>query len=244
MSFRTIRLPNDPMILIVEDNRINQMLLTKKLEQQGLHSLLLAKNGHEAVTMALENDPDLILMDIQLPDMNGNEVIRSLRKQKFSGAIVAISADSAKEDMDKGFASGANGYISKPIDFTVFFSKINEILQKTTDHEKSREIKSKEKINPSISAAAKNIFIADAKEKLQIIAKALGRGDNENKMERIKAIAHEYKGNAGYFGLSELENVAKELDRGFKNDERPEYLERLIGQLVAVIEGIIHNENA
>lgn len=241
-----------PVILIVEDNPVNQLLMRKRIEQAGYPYSLLAKNGQEAIALALKNNPDLILMDIQLPDMNGNEVMQSLRQKKYAGPIMAISADSAKEDMDRSFASGANGFVAKPIDFAVLISKINEFLPLAAGRENPRETQdnkniaagSRSRINPSVSAAARDIFITDAKEKLQIIAEALAHEDEESQMARIKAIAHEYKGNACYFGLGELERVAQELDRGFKNDERPEFLKKLTQQLVAVIEGILKDENA
>ncbi len=239
-------------ILIVEDNLVNQLLMRKKIEQAGFHSPLSAKNGQEAIALALANNPDLILMDIQLPDLNGNEVIQRLRKQKYAGQIVAVSADGTKEDMDRSYAAGANGYITKPIDFAMFSSRINESLQSAASQEKRRESNledkkniaaaSRSKIGQSISAAAKNVLIADAKEKLQIIAEVLEHADDESQMARIKAIAHEYKGNAGYFGLHELERIARELDAAFKNDERPEHLIKLTGQLAAEVEGVI-NEN-
>lgn len=231
---------NYPMILIVEDNRINQLLLMKKFEQQGFHSPLLAKNGQEALAMALKNNPDLILMDIQLPDMNGNSIIQSLRNSKFTGQIVAVSADTLKEDMEKSFAAGANGYIFKPINFATFFSQISKFI-KTTDEQKNQpQSKSHaDRIDPAISAAAKNVFIMDAQEKLQILAEALEHADDENQIGKIKAIAHEYKGNAGYFGLKELENIARELDMGFANDQPQENLIKLTRQLVAAVKGIV-----
>ncbi len=240
-------------ILIVEDNPVNQLLLRKKITQAGIHSPMSAKSGREAIALALKHNPDLILMDIQLPDMNGLEVIRSLRKQKFAGPIVAISADDTQEDRDNACAAGANGFIAKPIDFSVFFPRINEFLPSAAGRKNPRESKpgdseavaadSPSRITPSVSKAAKNVFISDAKEKLQIIAAVLEHAGDESQMERIKAIAHEYKGNAGYFGLHELERIARELDMGFKNDERPETLKKLTGQLAAEIGGIIHNEN-
>jgi CheY-like chemotaxis protein len=243
-----------PSILIVEDNPVNQLLMMKKFEQQGFRSLLLAKNGQEAIDLALKNKPDLILMDIQLPDMNGNAAIQSLRNQEFTGPIVAVSADSMKEDMDKSFAAGASGYITKPINFAVFFSQINGFLKSEVGQKKTPGVKPKEdknsaadsqanKINQSISDAAKNVFIMDAKEKLQIIAEVLEHADSKDQMERIKAIAHEYKGSAEYFGLHELASVAKELDMGFKSGENPEFLIKLTRQLVVIIKGII-NESA
>jgi two-component system sensor histidine kinase/response regulator len=240
-------------ILIVEDNPVNRLLLRKKIEQAGFPSPLWAENGRDAIALALEKNPDLILMDIQLPDLNGNEVMQRLRRQKYTGPIVAISADGAQEDMDKSLAAGANGFITKPIDFAVFSSRISEFLPAAAGREKRRQSKpedhkstaavSRSKIGPSVSAAAMNALIADAKEKLQTIADVLEHADDESQMARIKAIAHEYKGNAGYFGLRELEGIARELDAAFKDDERPERLLKLTGRLAAEIEDVIH-ENA
>ena len=210
---------NTPTILIVEDNRINQLLLLKKLEQHGFHSLLLAKNGQEAIALALKDNPDLILMDIQLPDMNGNEAIRHLRNKKFTAPIIAVSADTSSKDMAASSAAGANGYISKPIDFERSFLKlpssqppslIKMIAPRTNAHA--------DKIDPSVSAAAQNVFLMDGREKLEILTAALKHADDEEQMGKIKAIAHEYKGNARYFGLKELESIARELDMGFSND--------------------------
>jgi CheY-like chemotaxis protein len=226
--------------LIVEDNRINQLLLLKKLEQHGFHSLLLAKNGQEAVALALNNNPDLILMDIQLPDMNGNEAIRSLRNKKFTAPIIAVSADASSKDMAASSAAGASGYISKPIDFAAFFSKIAEFITAESDqNDRPRTNAHADRIDPSVSAAAKNVFITDSQEKLEILTAALKHADDENQMEKIKAIAHEYKGNAGYFGLKELERIAIELDMGFSNDQPQENLIKLTRQLVATVAGIV-----
>lgn len=249
MTPDNIHKPDNPLILIVEDNRVNQLLLTNKFEKQGFHSIMLAKNGQEALAMAMKNNPDLILMDIQLPDMNGNSVIQSLRDRKFSGQIVALSADSLPENMERSFAAGANGYITKPIDFNTFFTKINDFL-KLPDGQGKKPAKDSteknmtadshvERISTSVSAAAKNVFITDSQEKLQILAEALEHTDDENQMAKIKAIAHEYKGNAGYFGLKELESTARELDMGFGNDQPQENLLKLTRQLVAIVKGIV-----
>ena len=243
MTPNTMRIQANPKILIVEDNRVNQLLLLNKFEKQGFNSIILAKNGQEALEMALKNTPDLILMDIQLPDMNGNSVILSLRKSQFTGQIVALSADSLQADMDRSFAAGANGYITKPIDFATFFTAIDGFLRMPEDGNREKEIAPTiahpERINQSISATAKNVFIMDSQEKLQLLAEALEHADDENQMAKIKAIAHEYKGNAGYFGLKELERIARELDMGFSNEQPQENLIKLTRQLVAIVKGIV-----
>jgi CheY-like chemotaxis protein len=201
----------------------------------------LAKNGQEALDLALKNNPDLILMDIQLPDMNGNEAIQILRNQKFTGSIVAVSADALQENVDRSVTAGANGYISKPINFDTFFSQISKFMKAEVGEKNQPQANIHcDRIDPSISAAAKNVFIIDSQEKLQILAAALEHADDEKQMAKIKAIAHEYKGNAGYFGLKELESIARELEMGFINDQPQENLIKLARQLVATVKGIVN----
>jgi DNA-binding response OmpR family regulator len=254
MSLNKMRMPDNPMILIVEDNRVNQLLLMNKFAQQGFHSLLLAKNGQEALDMALKNNPELILMDIQLPDMNGNSVIQSLRNTKFAGLIVAVSADASQKDIAASSAAGADGYITKPINFDIFFAQINDFLKlkdgqkkspqnKDAEKKKAPAVSQPEQINKSISATAKNVFIVDSQEKLQILAEALEHADDEIQLGKIKAIAHEYKGNAGYFGLTELESIARELDLGFSTERPQENQIKLTRRLVAAVRGIV-DENS
>jgi len=245
------RTATDSLILIVEDNRVNQLLLTKKFATAGFSSVLLAKDGQQALDMAMKNNPDLVLMDIQLPDMNGNSVIQDLRARKFAGRIVAVSADASPADKARSLAAGADGHIAKPIDFDQFFGTIGGFLPTPENGEKAARAGSAEKviapaaahpgkISPDVSAAAKNIFIEDGREKLLILAEALAHAGDEGHMARIRAIAHEYKGNAGYFGLKELERIARELDMGFANQEPDQRLIDLTRELAAAVEGIIH----
>lgn len=227
-------------ILIVEDNPVNQMLLKKRLAQAGFTASLLAKNGQEAIAVTLKDHPDLVLMDIQLPDMNGNEAIRLLRQQGYNAPIVAVSADNRQEDIDRSRTAGANGYITKPIDFALLFAKLNEWLPREV---RAAAAGGGSTIEPSLSAATRKVFIDDARDKLRIISEALAHADEEDQMARIKAIAHEYKGNAVYFGLHELERIACELDAGFRDDAPPEQLREMTDRLVTEMQNILRHEH-
>ncbi len=250
MSASETHNPADPVVLIVEDNRVNQLLLIEKFKKQGFSSVLLAENGQNALELALKKKPQLVLMDIQLPDMSGNAVIKRLRDSGFSNPIVALSADTLAQDRERSLAAGANGYITKPIDFNVFFDRIDGYLRKinaaagplATGDEAAAEDASglrPERIAADVSAAAKNIFISDGKEKLHLLAEALAHAGDPEQMARIKAIAHEYKGSAGYFGLGGLERIARELDSGFSDQAPPEHLVRLTRRLVEMVQAII-----
>jgi two-component system cell cycle response regulator DivK len=103
-------------ILIVEDNPQNMRLIEMALSAES-YTLLEATNGEEALEVARKEHPDLIIMDIQLPKMNGLEVTRKLREiPEFSRTpIIAITAYAMKGDEEKALKSGCNAYLSKPI---------------------------------------------------------------------------------------------------------------------------------
>ena len=105
-------------ILYIEDNPDNLLLVKRTLEAYGYH-LLEAVNGQDGVAVAEEQDVDLILLDINLPDIDGYEVARQLRSSKKTGLkyipIIAITANALKGDAEKALSAGCDVYMSKPI---------------------------------------------------------------------------------------------------------------------------------
>ena len=91
---------------------------------------VLARNGKEAIEKAKECDPDLILMDINLPGMDGYEALKIIRRDPHIGSIpvFALSADCLESDIRNGISSGFDEYISKPIKISDFVEKVNTIL--------------------------------------------------------------------------------------------------------------------
>jgi len=105
-------------ILLAEDNLVNQRLATRLLEKRG-HHVVVAANGREALA-ALEKDIfDLVLMDMQMPEMDGFEATAAIRqKEKTDGGhlpIVALTAHAMKGDREKCLAAGMDGYLTKPL---------------------------------------------------------------------------------------------------------------------------------
>jgi len=105
-------------ILLVEDNAVNQRLAARLLEKRG-HRVVVTANGREALT-ALEKDTfDLVLMDVQMPEMDGLEATAAIRKkEEHSGnhvAVIALTAHAMKGDEERCLAAGMDGYLSKPI---------------------------------------------------------------------------------------------------------------------------------
>jgi PAS domain S-box-containing protein len=260
-------------ILIVDDSAVNQELILEQLKKAGFKYLLQATDGHEAVRLALTHSPDLILMDIQMPVMGGNQAIEELRRSGYTAPIIALSAFAMREHINRSLLIGADAYITKPIDFSRFFSKINPFLKEKPDTgipnapleaERGGSLatgvtgaigaihaigatgtkKSPEKtctgnngrnhfIKDSVSKRVRGIFLEDAREKMKVMDLMLEGNETDlvHEKEQIKIIAHNYKGNAGFLGLNQLENTARRVDQAFKNEEPNETLLPLVMEL-------------
>lgn len=114
-------------ILIVEDIDLNIDLLTQLLEDD--YNLLVAKDGAQGVNMALQNNPDLILMDISLPILDGYDATKKIRKTLKSTPILGLSAHAMSGDDEKAKEAGCNDYLTKPLDSKLLFQKIDEYLR-------------------------------------------------------------------------------------------------------------------
>ena len=118
-------------ILIVEDNENNMMLVRDVLELKG-YNVLPATTGEEGVRLALENKPDLILMDIHLPDIDGVTALKRIRADATMQKIpvLAVSASAMPEDRQKILASGFEDYITKPLNIKSFVETIEKFIGK------------------------------------------------------------------------------------------------------------------
>jgi CheY-like chemotaxis protein len=116
-------------ILLAEDNTVNQKVAVRVLERRG-HSVTLANNGAEAVTLWARETFDLILMDIQMPGMDGYEATTAIREvERTTGAhipIVAMTAHAMTGDRDRCLAAGMDDYISKPIHMEELLQKVEQ----------------------------------------------------------------------------------------------------------------------
>jgi len=118
-------------ILVVDDNALNLRLACDALELAG-HETLIAMNGKEAVGLASAEMPDLILMDLRMPVMNGDEAMKKIREDERSCQIpvVALTASAMAGEREQLLDDGFDGYISKPIDVTSFAGEVAGFLGK------------------------------------------------------------------------------------------------------------------
>jgi two-component system cell cycle response regulator DivK len=117
------------LILIVDDNEQNRKLARDVLEFAGFRTLEAA-GGVEGLSLAVEHRPDLVLMDIRMPDMNGPDVLRKLRKDERVAAIrvVALTSSTMKGDRERFLADGFDGYLEKPIRVREFPDQVRSHL--------------------------------------------------------------------------------------------------------------------
>ena len=114
-------------VLVADDVKTNQMLTKLLLKQMGLHVTVVA-DGNEAVEKALAREFDLILMDIQMPTMNGYEATRALRKEGITTPIIALTANAMQGDDEKCLEAGCDDYLPKPLDRAQLLEKVRKYL--------------------------------------------------------------------------------------------------------------------
>jgi CheY-like chemotaxis protein len=118
-----------PKILLVEDNELNRDMLSRRLERKG-YEMLLAADGQEGIDAAISHAPDLILMDMGLPVLNGWDATRRLREDPRTRAIpvIALTAHAMSHDREKALAAGCDDYDTKPVEFSRLVEKIEALI--------------------------------------------------------------------------------------------------------------------
>jgi two-component system, cell cycle response regulator DivK len=116
-------------ILLIEDNEMNRDMLSRRLQRRG-YQIVTAENGEQGLSLARAEAPDLILMDITLPEMDGWEASRQLKADESTRhiPIIALTARVLKSDQAKAFEVGCDDYDTKPVDFARLTEKIGNLL--------------------------------------------------------------------------------------------------------------------
>ncbi|RMF44495.1 MAG: response regulator [Anaerolineae bacterium] len=117
-------------ILLVEDNPLNRDMLVRRLQRRGFRTLE-AEDGLQGLEMTRLHHPDLVLLDISIPEMDGYEVARQLKADPETAAIpiIALTAHALAEDRDKALAAGCDEYATKPVNFKALMEIIKHFLE-------------------------------------------------------------------------------------------------------------------
>jgi CheY-like chemotaxis protein len=121
-----------PKILLIEDNEQNRDALSRRLRRHG-YDVLMAVDGQQGVAMAQSERPDLILMDLNLPDVDGWEATQIIKGRPETQAIpvVALTAHAIAGDQERALQAGCDDYHAKPVEFTRLLAQIEALLTKT-----------------------------------------------------------------------------------------------------------------
>jgi signal transduction histidine kinase/CheY-like chemotaxis protein/HPt (histidine-containing phosphotransfer) domain-containing protein len=192
-------------VLVAEDGRDNQRLIAAYLRQAGLQ-VKVVSDGRAALEAALSEDFDLVLMDIQMPGMDGVTAIQTLRGVGFGRPIVALTANVMKSEIEHYQYLGCEEVLSKPIDRRKFYDALAALLKKADDTGEATLLA------PDIEDLVAD-FRAGLPAQLDTIESALAGSDWEGLSER----AHLLKGTAGSFGYPALTRLAAELEAAVRS---------------------------
>lgn len=121
--------PNMTKVLLVEDNEFNRDMLSRRLQRKGFE-VIMAEDGAQGLRMAHSDLPDLILMDMDLPVVDGWEATRQLKAAETTRRIpvIALTAHALQSDCDRAFAAGCDDFATKPVEFSALLEKIQRAL--------------------------------------------------------------------------------------------------------------------
>ncbi len=120
-----------PRLLLVEDNELNRDMLSRRLERKG-YEVVIAIDGGQGETLAASSAPDLILMDMDLPVIDGWELTRRLKSRPATASIpvIALTAHAMADDRTRALAAGCDDFATKPVEFAQLLAQIEALLKR------------------------------------------------------------------------------------------------------------------
>ncbi len=230
-------------ILLVEDGELNRRLITTVLEHAGAQTVDVAPDGAAGVKRAMEASYDVILMDMQMPVLNGYEATRRLREAGCTVPILALTAHAMAGDRQKCLAAGCNDYLSKPIDIDELLEKVSSLLsscpsdaalepdstpsEPATVASSSRPdaIRSQLPVENPVFAQIARDFVDYLTETLEALEAAIHAED----LDELERLAHDLLGTAGGAGYVELTEPARRLEEAARLGNLAQ-LERLLSE--------------
>lgn len=205
-------------VLLTDDDKVNQMVIMRILEDRGF-LVDTANNGEEAVEMFDKKSYDVILMDIQMPKMDGIEAtrrIREMERDKYT-PIIAITAYALKGDREKFLSHAMDEYVSKPINIDSLFSAINKCLSFKKENENISDVKicidesGEVVLKPmDIRNMGKNEWVH--LDKLSLLVKSLNDALSRNEVATIEMLAHKIKNLSNEIGIEELKTISFKIE--------------------------------
>ncbi|MEQ2356313.1 response regulator [Pseudoalteromonas piscicida] len=197
-------------VLVVEDHPENRQLFSRMIERTGA-TVIVAENGARAVEQCLSDFPDLVLMDIQMPRMDGVEALRIIRSAGYSGPVYALTANVLMEEVKSYIDSGFNGHIGKPINKNELLAVLNTHLNFESDG-KAYEL------NIDLSDL-RDSFASTFEQERYLLIDAWQNKD----LATLQTICHKLAGAASMFEFPELASIAIEFEKVLKQGSEDQF---------------------
>ncbi len=226
-------------VLLAEDHPVNQQLMRNMLERMG-HRVTLARHGGDAVAAAARRRFDLVLMDMQMPEMGGEQATRLIRADEQARGlaplrIYALSAAARREDRQRGLAAGMDGYLLKPLqqkDLQEVLAGLARPGQEEGGFDYGRMLEGADR---DVLQIIGDVFPGLARLEMAAMEEALAAAD----WERLGRVAHSLRGAAANFGPSPLVQQAAEVERLAPHQAvPPAHLAELRLALEALLQGL------
>ncbi len=235
-------------ILLVEDNQTNQEIILGLLENSGI-DIDIANDGSQAVKKYQQNkNYELILMDLQMPIMDGYEATKLIRQEDQKIPIIALTANAMKDDIEKTKAAGMQRHLNKPIDVEDLYDTLLEFISKKSEKiiinhniEQNQDLPEFETIDVQY---ALNLVMGDKKIFLNILKGLYQYKDiklEELSKDEFKRTTHTIKGISASAGALQLHNIAKELDQTQDKTLLPKFYEQLNNTINEIGDKVIIN---
>jgi PAS domain S-box-containing protein len=217
-------------ILLVEDNKTNQEIVLGLLEHSGI-IIDIANNGEEALNKYDPTKHELILMDLQMPIMDGYKTTQKIRETNKDIPIVALTANAMKEDVEKTKAIGMNDHLNKPIEVEKLYNTLLKYISKKVETQYIQENEDEDIILPEFVSIDTNQGLTYLANNKKLYLKLLKDFKNDYKglnldyldKKSFKLITHTLKGLSGNIGAISLHNITKELDKTQNKELLPNF---------------------
>jgi CheY-like chemotaxis protein/HPt (histidine-containing phosphotransfer) domain-containing protein len=234
------KMRTDVRVLVAEDNPVNQKVAVRQLEHLGIAADAVA-NGIEAVEATSRSDYAMVLMDVQMPEMDGIAATRELRRRGAVVPIVALTANALAGDRERCIQAGMDDYLAKPIAESELMRVLNRFLPRADgdgDVLDPTVVNRLRGISADFLAEIASIYLADAPARVSSIRSAVERGD----AHALSTVAHAFKSGSGNVGATALHRICSDLEMMGREerlegaDEKVEELEREYARVASALQ--------
>jgi PAS domain S-box-containing protein len=218
-------------ILVAEDNVVNQRVVVRMIEKMGGRADV-AMNGIEVLDALKRKRYDVVLMDVQMPEMDGLAAARAIRRRKPEGGgpvVIAMTANARIEDEASCLEAGMDGFIAKPVRAETLRDALAGIAANVggravpLDPATFERLRALERDAPGVLKEIVDLYLDDTPGRVESLAAAASRGD----VESLGSLAHGLKGSSGYIGAREIEALCAEIERLLRAGKKDAAFERV-----------------